>query len=362
MAARATEDITAIMGYAKKYEKKIILNILQGMDLFTDVATIYNLSSTLVLPKYAANDGFRPEDTSIFTQEGSAGGFSTRSITPRVGMKILEIVPAEYRNTYFSDQMKPNAKDIPFADAFWMAQNEKLASEVNAGFYFGQNTEEIPVYNSVNTYAVGARVKFATDKNFYIATAAVAANETPATHPAKWANANKSSVAKGFGTIISEDFAQIPAANKVVTGVLTATNAHDQVIAVVKAVPQHLRDLGGVVYCSADTKELYRQATLAKYPGNEGINDRRANVSNFIYGTDDKWSLKPVSWMAGSQRLIAVVNPSLFRNLIVATNLLSDFNSIGEEVKNLHGYSTVMKMSLAAQIADLSMLWVNDQK
>ena len=358
---RQVDDIAAISGYAKQYEKRIILQILHGLTVVNDVNVIYDLSSTRVLPKYTANKGFRPEDTSIRNQNGKAGQFSTRSITPRVGMKILEIVPADFRNTYFSDQLKPNAKELPFADSFWNAQNDKLQTEIDDNHYFGQNTEEIPAYNATLTYAVGKRIKY-TDKNYYIAVAAVAAGETPDTTPAKWADANNSSVAKGFGTIIEEDYAQFPAANKIVTGALTVADAHDQFVEVYQGINQDVKKVGGVLYCSNNSFELYRQSTLAKYPSNQALVDNRGNVSRFIFGSEDKWTIKPVSWMAGSNRIIGTPDPVKYPNLYMGTNVLADFNSIGKFVENLHGYDTIMKMSLAFQIADTEITYLNDQK
>jgi hypothetical protein len=362
--ARATDDITAIAGFAKQYEKKIILQILHGLSVVEDVSVIYDLSSTRVLPKYVSNEGFRPEDTSIKEQDGASGKFTTRSITPRVGMKILQVIPAEFRNTYFSDQMKPNAKEIPFADAFWTSQNAKLVNEIDSNHYFGQNTEEIPVYNSAITYVAGKRVKF-TDKNFYISVASVGTGETPDTHPAKWKKANNSSVAKGFGTVIEEDISLFPAANKIVTGALTADatdGAHDQFNEVYRAIPEDIQKVGGVLYCAPNAKELYRQSTLAKYPSNQALVDNRGNVSNFIHGSEDKWSIKPVSWMAGSQRIIGTPDPVRFPNLYMGTNVLTDFGSIGKFIETLHGYDTIMKMSLAFQIADVDITFINDQK
>ncbi|GAB4042221.1 hypothetical protein [Spirosoma litoris] len=358
---RDVDDITAIQGYAKQFEKKIILQILHGLTVVNDVNVIYDLSSTRVLPKYTANKGFRPEDTTIRQQNGKAGKFSTRSITPRVGMKILEIVPADFRNTYFSDQVKPNSKDLPFAEAFWNAQNLKLQTEVDDNHYFGQNTEEIPLYNAGTAYAVGKRIKY-TDKNFYIAVAATTAGQSPDTNPEKWADANNSSVSKGFGTIIEEDYALFPASNKIVTGALTVEDAHDQFNEVYQGISQDHKKLGGVIYCSPNSKELYRQSTLDKFPSNQSLVDNRGNVSNFIFGSEDKWSIKPVSWMAGSGRLIATPDPTKYPNLYMGTNILSDFGSIGKFVDNLHGYDTIMKMSLAFQIADLEITYLNDQK
>jgi hypothetical protein len=355
-----TNDITAISNYAGQYQKSIILSIVNGLDVAGDVQVLYDLSADRDLPKYEANDGFRPEDTTIESPDGKQGTFSKRTIKPRVGMKIFEIIPAEFRGTYFAEQMKPNSKDIPFSEYFWTAQGRKLKAEINDNFYFGVNSEDVPAYVGANTYVAGNKVLF--EKSYYEAKVSVAANETPSTNAAKWLKINNRSVAKGFGTIITQDLASIPTANKISTGALTDADAHDQFNEVYQGIPQVIKNGGGRLLCSFDAFEKYRVSTNTKYPHSKDVTDNEGNVSGYVWGSGRKWKIQPVTWMGTSQRIIGDVPHNNFSsNLVMGTNVLSDFNSIGKQIEGLHGSKMVMKMALAFQYADLSVLFINDQ-
>jgi hypothetical protein len=350
-------DITAIANYAGKYETKIITQIVNSLDVAKDLTVRRNLTAPVNLPKFSATDGFRPVDTSIEEPDGQSGIFGIRQLIPRVGMKILKIVPEDLRGTYLSDILDPNAKEYPagFAEYFWEAQIKKLAQEINNNSYFGVDSFDIIAFNAGTAYNIGDR--FSYNKSFYQVITATTAGQTPDTNAAKFKKINNASVAKGLGTIIASEYAGLPARNKITTGALDTANAFDKVVAFYMSLPEEIRPVGGTVYCSQSTYDKYSQATLAKFPN--GINDLKVPgmVGSGIFGSDGKWNLKPCTWMSGSGRLIG----TLAGNLLMGTNQLSDFSSIGNIVPFLHGYRAIMKMVLAFQIADLEVLFVNDQ-
>jgi len=357
VATTPQNDITAIQNYAGTYERKIITQIVNGLDVANDLTVRRNLTAPVNLPKYSAAEGFRPVDTSIEEPDGPSGQFGIRKLIPRTGMKILKIVPEELRNTYLSDTLDPNAKEYPagFAQYFWEAQIKKLQAEINNNCYFGVDSYDIVAFDPAASYTVGARFQY--NKSFYQVVTATTAGQTPDTNAAKFKKINNASVAKGLGTIIAEEYAGLPTRNKITTGVLDQTNAFDKVTSFYMSLPEEIRPVGGLVYCSQSTYDKYSLHTLDKLKN--GINDLKVpgKVGAAIFGSDGKWMLKPCTWMSGSARMIGTLDG----NLNFGTNQTADFGSIGNIVPFLHGYRAIMKMVMAFQIADLEVLFVNDQ-
>lgn len=358
MATVTQTDITAIQNYAGQYDKKIITQIVNGLDIAKDLTVRRNLTAPVNLPKFSATDGFRPVDTSIEEPDGSSGTFGIRKLVPRVGMKILKIVPEDLRGTFLSEGLDPNAKEYPggFAQYFWDAQVKKLQAEINNNSFYGVDSFDIIAYNAATAYNVGDRFQW-TDKSFYQVTQATTAGQTPATNAAKFKKINNSSVAKGLGTIIAEEYAGLPTRNKIVTGALDNTNAFDKITGFYMSLPEEIRPLGGRLLVSQSTYDKYMLSALAKFTNGTSLLQVPGQPGTTVYGSDGKWTIKPCSWMSGSGRIIAALD----ENLQMGTNQTSDFSSIGNIVPFLHGYRAIMKMVLAFQIADLEVLFVNDQ-
>ncbi|RIV20542.1 hypothetical protein DYU11_21085 [Fibrisoma montanum] len=356
-------DITAIGNYAGTYERQIRLSVFNGLDIVNDLNVVRNLTAPRNLPKYAANDGFRPLDTSIVDPSGLAGKFSIRKLVPRVGMKIFRIVPEELRKTYLSEGLSPNAKEYPggFAEYYWAEQIKKLQSEINDNSYNGIDSEDILPYDAGTAYTVGSTLLY--DKDYFEVVTATTAGQTPVSHAAKFKNINNKAVAKGPGTIIKEVYATLPARNKIATGTIDRTNAFRKITDFYLGIPEEIRALGGIIRCSRGVYDDYCQNLLTTFTNGtdfmQVVDASGKKMSGmYIFGSDGLWILKPQSWMRGSRRLFTDVN----RNLYVGTDQTADFNSLGQIVPFLHGYTTVMKMILAFNFADLDLLFVNDQE
>ncbi|MCX6216475.1 hypothetical protein [Spirosoma sp.] len=359
--ATPQNDITAINNYAGQYESRIRTSIFTDLDIANDLNLITNLTSARILPKYKANDGLRPYDPDVTEPDGTSGVFSKRNIEPRTGMKILKVVPEELRKTFLSEQLRANAKDYPggFAQYFWDEQIKKQKAEINNNSYMGVDGQGVPAYDPSVSYTVGARMLF-TDRSYYSCIVATTAAQTPVTHPAKWLKVNNSSITKGLGVIIAEEYAGLPTRNKIATGTLDATNTFDKVTNFYLSLPEEIRAAGGIIRCSQGTYDNYNMSALAKFQnGTSFLDVQNAGkiIGKSILGSDGKFILKPASWMSGSKRLIADIN----QNLYMGTDLVSDLTGIGPMIPNIHGYSCKMQMILAYQIADLEILFVNDQ-
>lgn len=355
-------DISAIINYAGQYQKEIRLSVYNDLDIMQDLNLVTNLTSPRDMPKYKANAGWRPYNTDVTKPTGLSGAFSKRQLVPRTGMKILSVVPEELRKTYLSEQLRANAKDYPmgFSQYFWAEQTRMLKAEINNGSYLSVDGESIPAYNSATAYAVGDRIGFS-DNNFYKAVAPTTAGQSPLTDANKWENCNVTSVAKGIGTIIAQEYAVLAARQKIATGLIDSTNAFDKVTAFYLGMPEEVRNLGGIIRCSRSTYDAYNMSLLAKFTSGTSFMDvldqTSKPIAKTIYGSDGRWILKPASWMSGSKRLIADVE----KNLYAGTDLTSDYSSLGNMVPTIHGYDCKFQAILAFQIADMDLLFVNDQ-
>ncbi|OIN59799.1 hypothetical protein [Arsenicibacter rosenii] len=354
-----TNDISAINSYAGSYQSQIIASVVNGLDIVNDVTLIRNLREPRILPKYSGNGGMRPLNTDVRTPKGKAGSFSTRTITPRTSMKILDVIPEELRKTFLGRDLAANQKEYPqgFAQYFWAEQGRVIQAEINDNAYYGVDSESIAAYNAGSTYAVGDRMMF-TDNVFYRCVSATTAGQSPVTNPAKWVDCDSEVLAKGFGTIIAELYASgLATANKIATGAITSSNCFDKVTDFYNAMTTAKKAKGGFFYVSYDIYQKYALSLLNKFTNGTSAFQVPGTPNYFVFGSGNKWQLKPCTWMGSSQRIIA----TQMENLYMGTDLTSDLNSIGNMVPHIHGMTYKYQMILAYQIADPDMLFVNDQ-
>ena len=157
-------------------------------------------------------------------------------------------------------------------------------------------------------------------------------------------------VANGWGTIIAAEIlagALVP----IVTGVLTAADAVTKVEALLEsaAIPTWLRELGGTIYCSYATFDKYckHYRVLNTYGFKADLTGE--------YKIDNKnFSLKPVSWMGTSARLIV----TLANNLVMGTD--ADRIEV-YPTTHLNIIQTRLMMPVGFEIQDLEAIFVNDQ-
>ena len=353
-----TNDITAINNYVGEYADDIIGSVVNGLDIVQDVDVIRNLTTPRILPKYVGNKGMRPLNTDVRSAKGKAGTFGKRTITPRTSMKILDVIPEELRKTYLGRDLRANQKEYPkgFAQYFWAEQTRTIQAEINDNAYFGVDSEDIAAYDGGTSYTVGQRMLY-TDKSYYRCVSATSAGQTPESHAVKWVDCDNEVLAKGFGTIIAEEYSGMPSANKIATGTISATNCYDKVVDFYNAIPQAKKNLGGEIKCSYDVYQKYALALIAKFTNGTSAFEVPGTVNYYIFGSGQKWVLKPCTWMGTSQRLIATQR----QNMKMGTDLTSDLNSIGKVIEHIHGFNYKYQMILAYQFADLETVFLNDQ-
>lgn len=356
--AEVTSDVTALTSYSGTFAKKLIRTALNGLDIAKDINVIRNLKSNHQLPKFVAADGIRPLNTNVEERGGNERAFSDRTIEMKGGMKIFTIIPENLRNTYISEMLDENAKEIPFAQFVWEGEFEKLQDEINENAYLGVHNADADAWASGSTYSATDFVNFT--ESIYEANTSTLAGESPTTHPAKWDLRNSSSITTGLGTVLATE---ITAANitPVTTGAITSSNAYASVQAVYRNLPVAVRNKKSnkvTIYLSTDTWEKYLDNVETLF-GNGNIEELPESKGDVVYlrKSSRKAVIKPATWMGTSSRIIATPR----KNLNMGTNLLEAVNSIGETVKTLHGYKAICKWLLGFQIADLNAISVNEQ-
>jgi hypothetical protein len=351
---KATE-FEAIAKWAGDNDKKIIAQVLNGLDFVPDMRVIRNVSGHgMLLPKMTVAKGIRPLDLAIENPNATNRTFSGRKLFAYPFMKIITMIPEEVRASFADRGLDPKATEIPLAQFVWEGEFAKIASELNDSAYLNEYHGDAADFDAGVDYALGAYVVFGEHRNIYKAIADPAAGESPATHPAKWEEVNSMVIADGIGTIIAEE---ITATNitPIVTGAIDNTNALDKIELMYKDMTAAHRKLGGVVRVGADVFRAYIEHEKAEFPNaaNPDFGDGR----KYVYGSGKKWEIREANWMGDSGRVIMTQK----ENLVFGTNLESDQNKIANIIKTLHGYKAIVKGLAGFQISDLETLYVNDQ-
>lgn len=155
-------------------------------------------------------------------------------------------------------------------------------------------------------------------------------------------------IADGYGTIIA---AEITGTNitPVATGAITSANAVTKVELISDAAPAWLEKKGYKILCSKDTFKKYR----THYRSLNGYQFEKNESGEYMLDGANG-SLKWVSWMGTSSRLILVPN----NNLVMAT----DNNQIkAYPTPHLNLINVRFMIPVGFQIQDLAAIIVNDQ-
>ncbi|QJD79529.1 hypothetical protein [Spirosoma rhododendri] len=356
--AKTQTDLQAIAGYAGEYAETIILAVMQALDITKDVSVLTNLKTSTILPKYVASEGLRPYSSAVKTPKGQSGTFSARRIDPRTAMKILDIIPEEFRDTYLARGLAANAKDYPqgFGQYFWLAQILKIAEEINDNIYLSIDPKTVAPFDATVNYTVGSKVFF--EENYYQVVTATTAGQTPTSVPASFLDINNKCLGIGFGTIIAQEYNSLPAANRIATGIITDTNAFDKVSGMYKAMPSKKQALGGTAFVSYNTYQNYQSSLLNKFTNGTSAYEVPGKPGMLIFGSDGKWNVQAASWMGNSGRII-MTQPK--KNMFMGTDQLPDLTTVGNMIPHIHGFLAKFQMILACQFADMDTLFVNDQ-
>lgn len=361
-------DISAITGYAGQYTPSILKALTDPLSVMEDMYVIRNLTSPRKLWRYVANKGLRPIDTSVENTTKVQGTFQVRTITPKVAMKLIKVIPEELRPTFLSEQLSPNAKEYPmgFAQYFWDEQAKSINDEIEHNVFDTVDPDTVAAFNAGTAYAVGDRVKFTLNSNdgeeFFRCITITTAAQSPLTHPAKWVECNSECIFEGVGTLIKrERTAGNLAGNVINTGAITNVNALEKIDGDMwAAIPEKVKRAKGGVTFRVSFNVYNKRVKALRAVKDDGTFYTEAEIKELktqIIDSDGKGTIKPCVWMNESQLVIATVD----NNLTMGINQAGDKDTFSKFVDLLHGYKTILKLILSFQVQDLSVLFVNDQ-
>lgn len=352
-------NVSAIAKWAGMYSKQFLAQMLNSLDLLKDMSVDRMVSRHgKLMPKFTAQGGLRPLDTSVNSRGGVEREWSGRKLFVYDAMKIFSIVPDDLIESFQSDMLAPGATQIPFAQWVWQHEMNKLAAEINESSYLAEYAGNAPLFNAATVYTFAAAtpvyVKFGPLRDIYKLLSTTTAGQSPDTHPAKWQKINASAIANGIGTILAKEISASAIA-PVATGAITNANALTKFEQMYNAMTVPHKNKGGVVRVSPDVYRKYIEHERSIY-GNTVASPEFGDGKKYIYGTGKKWEIRECTWMNASQRIIM----TQFDNLAFGTNLVG-IPGITKTVETLHGYDSVAKFLIGFEIADLENLYVNDQ-
>jgi hypothetical protein len=162
----------------------------------------------------------------------------------------------------------------------------------------------------------------------------------------------------GPGTILANE---ITATNlvPVVTGAYDDTNAYEAYMTQWNSLSEVHKNMRPTAFASFDSvQDLINDhnKTFGYGAGIGGV-DIEEGKTFTLKGTGSRLKIKPVTWMGASRRII-MTKPGNWR---LGIDSVSDKNSVGKVIENLHGYDAIMNFMLTFNFADLEVLFVNDQ-
>ncbi|MBC6698067.1 hypothetical protein [Hymenobacter sp. BT190] len=301
-------DVSKLIGYAGTFQKKLITQMMNGLQVVQDCTLRANIKVQENLTKMVVGGELKQYD-GVRDNKGTIA-YEPRAIQVHLAQYDLDINTIEARKTWMSEVMKPgvNPTDVPFEALTFQKVTEHVSSKINDDTAWG----------GVRT----AGVKTA------------------------------AALADGFGTIIKKEILA-GAIEPVITGsMLTDTVAKME--AIYKSLPERQRKQQMTVYVAQNVYDAYCEDYSTRF-NQSPIYDKFGQT--VLRHSEGKAILKVASWMAGSQRV--VITPK--SNLIVGTDALSDLNRILTKEQLYHVECGIV-FAVGFQIEDLEPLAVNDQE
>lgn len=349
-------NVLAIAKFGGQYAKKLITEVINNLDVVKDLKTdrVIDLNGKL-LPKITITPGAQPLNPYVEDNPSAGRTLGGRMLYVRDCMKIIHMIPDEFRSSFMSAMLEPGAKQIPMAEWIWKAEMEKLGQEINDNFYNQIYKADAPDFNPASTYTANTSfVKFGALQRIYKCISNTSAGESPLTHPAKWEDITHLAQYDGLGTIIA---AEIAANNisPVLTGAITSSNAYTKVHDVYNAMTTAHKNAGGKIRISYDVFQKFLEHEKTLYPN--ALDQNMGDGKKYIYASGRKWEIAPATWMGNSQRIIVDMKGE---NIQLGTNLAA-IPGLSKTVDMLHGFKSVAKWTFGCQIADLSVFYCNNQ-
>lgn len=264
----------AIQQYLGENSADLLMLAYQNMDVWNDVTVLPDVKNKIRLTTLLIDSIVKPYSSTFNPSLGKIK-FSPREIGVDVGKADLLLDPEEYRQTYLAEFTKKGVlrgpDDLPFSQYVWEAIFAKFGEELNnSTAYFG-------VKNAAGTAAVD--------------------------------------VTDGFGTKLAAMITATEVTPNTI-GALASSTAQAQLLTLWRSIPEKFRvkKLAMTAYMSRSSYDAYEDGLDTK-SYNTGLGESFLGPK-YLRHSDGLLELKPVSWMAGSSRVI--ITPK--SNIILAAD------------------------------------------
>jgi hypothetical protein len=357
-------DIAALAAYAGTYQQALFSQLYNNFDAVKDLTFWPGVKNTEKMTRLNIKHGAKPF-TGNFKPKNGDLQYTGLDLVVQPWQRDLLIKPSDYRNTFMGVNRgkgeNPNNKNIPFAPYVWGEVIKALAAGFNdISIFFGLGAAAYTAYNAGTVYNPNDKISYVGidgETGYFRCNTLTVAGQSPLTNPEKWDDNNLQAIMVGFGSIIK---ALVTAGGPngltpFVTGAITsASDAYAIQKGLWRSLPIAVQNQGGVIFQSYNDFWL-----LADSYENQISKYTELDVSTGIYylaGTNRKCVVKPATWMTGTRRLIGTTTD----NMILATDELSDFNTIATE-EHVYTLDAAMSGVIGVQIKDPSRMVVSDQ-
>lgn len=366
-------DVSLITAYADEAKRPLFATMMNELDIAKDITVIPNVKNSIALTKLTTGDGFRPYSGTHEPRPGALA-FSDRYLTTLSGKRDLLIDVRDFKTKHLAWRTRPGnpasktINDMDFAPFVWDQVFKSMWREVNDEVaYFGIDRTGIAAYAPASTYVAGNRVTFTLNgvQEWFQATGAVAANQTPQTNPALWRNITARAVAPGIesylSALITGGFGVT--ATGAVTNGATALAAN---LALFRSFTPAYQSSGVIIHGSYTDYQFLTDG-LATRTINVSADTKEFLNMNLLPlpETGGRCFFKPATWLGTSRRLIAepiiIENGNAYgANLVMGTDLLSDGNSINL-VPDVYTLKAGITFDIGFQVQDPSALRLGNQ-
>lgn len=358
-------DISALAAFAGTYQQALFTTLYNNFDAVKDLMFWPGVKNTEKMTRLTINKGAKPYTGNFKPKIGDLQ-YTGLDLVVQPWQRDLMIKPSDYRNSFMAANRgageNPNNKTIPFAQFTWDTVIKALAAGFNdRAVYFGVGAAAFAAYNPATVYHSGDKIAFTQsdgEVGYYHCNATTTAGQSPLITPAKWDDWNIEAIMTGFGAVVAALVTLGEAAGGLdpfTTGVIdSSADSYAIHKGLWRSLPIAVQNQGGVIFESyqdyyflADSYE----SQITKYTEIDMITG-----ITYLANTNRKCMIKPATWMTGSRRLIATSSD----NMILATDELSDFNTIATE-EHVYTLDVAMSGVIGVQVKDPQKMVVSDQ-
>ena len=374
LLALTAVDVTAISAFAANNQKPLISSLVNGLDIASDIMVQPNVKNKIPMPKLKVGNGIRPYLGSTEFKQSDLT-YTDRYLEVKLGKRELLIDPEDYRATYLAWANTPGSsameKKIPFAQFMWNQVILAVQRELNDETSWKGDTA-IQAKSlwaaSPTTYTVGDQVKFVVNgvNEFFQCVTNAGADESPATHPAKWLNITARAVSDGIEKLVLAGISGSQISPVTTGAVSDGAGALTAAKKLFRAFTPAYKNHGIIEHVSFTDFELLLDglSTVYRYTQKD-VKPGETPPYVVLPETGGKCIVKPATWLGTSRRMVAEpIMPGdasgRGANIYLGTDLLSDMSQINTK-QNLWTLEAGLKFAIGFQIQDMEAIRVGDQ-